>query len=48
MTNFERYTDAELALIADFLRTGSGLLLENTERIRALIADRADDPAPTA
>ena len=47
MTQFERYTDAELELIADFLRTGSGLLLENTERIRALIADRAGDPAPT-
>jgi DNA-binding MarR family transcriptional regulator len=47
MTEFERYTDAELELLADFLRTGSGLLLENTERIRALIAGRPAGPAPS-
>jgi DNA-binding MarR family transcriptional regulator len=47
VTEFERYTDAELELLADFLRTGSGLLLENTERIRALIAARAAGPAKT-
>jgi hypothetical protein len=34
-------------VIADFLRTGSGPLLENTERIRAPIAGRANGPAPT-
>jgi DNA-binding MarR family transcriptional regulator len=45
VTEFERYTDAELELLADFLRTGSGLLLDNTERIRALIAARAPGPA---
>jgi DNA-binding MarR family transcriptional regulator len=46
-TEFERYSDADLRLIADFLRAGSGLLLEHTDRIRALIASRADGPAPT-
>jgi DNA-binding MarR family transcriptional regulator len=45
VTEFERYTDAELELLADFLRTGSGMLLENTERVRGLIAGRAADPA---
>jgi DNA-binding MarR family transcriptional regulator len=47
VTEFERYTDAELELLADFLRTGSGLLLDNTERIRALIAARPPGPART-
>jgi DNA-binding MarR family transcriptional regulator len=40
VAGFERYTDAELELIADFLRTGSALLLDNTERVRALAAAR--------
>ena len=29
VAEFERYTDAELELLTDFLRTGSGLLLDN-------------------
>jgi DNA-binding MarR family transcriptional regulator len=47
MTALERYTDAELELLADFLRTGSGLLGEHAERIRALGAGRAAGPAPS-
>ena len=48
VAEFERYTDAELELLTDFLRTGSGLLLDNTERIRSLIAARAAGPAPAS
>jgi hypothetical protein len=43
MTEFERYTDAGLRLIRDFLRMGSDLLIAQAARVQDLTRRRAGE-----